>query len=387
MKITLYSEEPSQIEQSRQQVVRDAEDFERRYLEQHPEAGNDGVFSRLFYDLKNGAFWRVISVLDGRSPRFCLNFVGPAPAVQEDAGQARAFAHKSFDEAQLEQLINICANMAVLVPYQTPWPGSYKGHSIFMREVVDKKGSIFGEAVDESFFNRCVNYCFWEELSDMWQINHGLSYRCVEEMLVDYYDRFDVRFAKKGFSIYYRNLGSNPPHFDLSGISRQGIERWVDFAKRIDAQRQALGIEEADIAQLIRPYVIELMAVDSCTELVFPDFKERLQDAVVRRYCSESGLIRVQVAEKLCLDAAYSECRDLERITVEFLSAFPDGGLMANEILSSPDLYYERRLLFSSILAKRGFVFDEKSEELLAEAVKKRKAKEKAETAVRRKRL
>lgn len=333
--LNLYSE----TDESRKRVLREAGEFEQAYLAVHQDKASDEKFKVFFSDLKSGAFWRNITFLDGTNNQLVQR-------KPEQPAEARAWAQASFTQQELQKIFDIIVNTALLVPHPNSWPGTYKGHSILLRDIVEKEGSVFRNAVSEDFRKTLVNGTFWEEIYDMSPgLNYGISYFIIDRILTKQYDELSIDFVRKGFNILYRNRSPFSQHFTIFRLSKEGIDKWIDFAKRIDSKREDIHVEEKDVALLMSPYVMNLLEfrTDEECDFVFRDFKERLTDPVVRRYCEHSKQLRKEITESFILSAEYGTGESIQN-HLELLPVLPNSSEFMKAVFSSQKVTNEKKV-------------------------------------------
>ena len=237
------------------------------------------------------------------------------PDASETIAKARQWARESFSGDELEKLLNICVNQALLRPLETNWPGSYRAHSILFRELVDKRDSMFAGVVDEKFRKRLNNGRFWEELSDLSPgINNGSSYVVVGDVLENYFSELDVAFAQKGFELIKGNkVHPESLRFSLHYLRDAAIDRYAVFVEKLHEQRTKLKLSDENMTALIIPYLEECISVGNCWDDIVEEgrprfeengncvknFKQRLQEPWLAHYLATNDVVRTSLAEML----------------------------------------------------------------------------------------
>jgi len=206
----------------RETVRCEAGRFPWDYLQTNPQRVIDQKLGQLFKDLQNGRFWGVIRMIDGSYNEF-------VPEHPQEREKARKWAKEKFTPYELKKILKICIGTALTNPYGSTSPGAHKGHSILYQELVEKSDSMFKEDVDEDFRKRLINGRLWEEIPYMMSaLNGGISYKRVENILINHFDELDVGFIPQGYKIFQRNGGENN-NFDLTNLSDEGINMYGQF--------------------------------------------------------------------------------------------------------------------------------------------------------------
>lgn len=183
-----------------------------------------GVFFRA---LQDGGYWEALSYIDGSNNWF-------QPDLPERRQERRLWAKGYFNDSELNAILDICVDTALTIPIETNSPGTYRGHIILFRELVEKPDSMFREAVTDDVRKRLNNGRFWEAIPDMMlALNMGIGYRVVEDVLINYFEDLDPKFAREGYSIFRRNRGEKQL-FDLKGLSKEAIEKYRYFIDHIN---------------------------------------------------------------------------------------------------------------------------------------------------------
>ncbi len=310
---------------SREQVNADARDFVVRILQNNLLWKNgenkvvDAQQGYLALDLLNARFWGTLARVDGRTyePNASILAVLPKKEdlVRENA-EKRAWAKNTFSYPELEDILNIAVNQALLRPIKTAWPGTYRGHSILYRELVEKEGSMFAEAVTPDFRILLNNGRFWEELSEASRgCNSGYGLHVVHDVLEQHFDDLNPTFAAQGLELVtskYEAVGGRKVEdafasADLESMNEKAIEHYILFLEKINAGKH---IPKKTIETLLKPYLKAVLAFD--TEYDRPYFHgrkdehvetprgyfaEKLKAPIVQEYCMNSVIMQKHIAE------------------------------------------------------------------------------------------
>ena len=121
--LEILPDNPEQIAHSRERIKQEIEIFKGIYLADNPEKINDPRIKSLFKDLNSGRYWGALTLIDGHSDDKHPFFYYPdhkSPNIQrKERHEARAWARRSFNDAGLEKILNICTNTALLTPFGT----------------------------------------------------------------------------------------------------------------------------------------------------------------------------------------------------------------------------------------------------------------------------
>lgn len=299
--LNLLPEDSAHRSQSCGEIVKRAYEFKEEYLVKHPDKLSDSL-GVLFRDLTDTRFWGVLGTLDGY-----YNHSNPDSA--EKMQSARVWARDSFSEHELEKLLNICVNQALLIPLVTGWPGSSRGHNILYQALVEKPDSLFTGVVDVEFRKRLNNGRFWEMLPDLSPgLNNGVAYHIVSDVLDENFGDISTAFAPKGLELYGRNLCVRP---HLCWLSDKTIDNYVSFVKLLDAEKEKVGISENVVAELLITYIVEVITLQGFNDEdpglprfeEFKDgsksYKERLKDSFVAKYVGSNDVVRNALAKDL----------------------------------------------------------------------------------------
>lgn len=318
--IRLLADDKDSIEVSRKEIIQRAIRFVVRMLDKNTcgigsqPSGMDLEEALLARDILNGRFWGTLDKVDGRKyvlSQYPFASVESKEQVAEKNVKARSWANQHFHKFELEEILNIAVNQAVLRPYHTAWPGTRRGHSILYQDLVEKEGSMFSEAVTDQFRKRLNNGRFWEELPYVQVgINRGLGIRVVRDVLENHYDDLNVGFAASHglelmrFSADDRKIIS----LDLKYLGEAALERYAQFLARIDEEWK---VQPGIIEELLRPYLSNVLGWDADSEGPYYDgekdideiqrgrFQDKLKVPIVQKYVDQFPEIREHIAKIL----------------------------------------------------------------------------------------
>ncbi len=233
--------------------------FPWSYIDRRGEQPIDKDVLRLFGDLQRGAFWHVLSSLDGQALEVTptlsemLHRHGESKSdLEEKRSKAREWAHTHFSEAELRDLFELCVGVALTVPFRTAWPGTNNGHSILYRQLFSSHDSIFRKFVDDDFSVQLNNGRFWEELPQVQAgINHGIPAVVVNDVLVNHFADLDPAFARFGYTLFERNGGERIP-YDIGQLSRKGAVAYKTFISDLVSADPDIRLEPAQLKVLGR---------------------------------------------------------------------------------------------------------------------------------------
>ncbi len=331
--INLLPDSDSYLDTNRQKIIRNAKSFRQEYINNHQGSDYDEL-DHFFRDLETGGYWSVLRAIDGSDNPLARQSL----QVRKDT---RNWARQKFTHGELQKLLDICANTALLIPFETHCPGTYKGHSILYREL-QKQDSMFYGAVDKDLQKRLHNGRFWEELPDMYTcMNQGAAYGIVNDVLVNNFEDLDLDHVPKGFEIFYRNNGKNS-NFDLQGLSDNGIYNYATFVSEINKHKKDLSLKESDVELLAKPYAVAIIdtvnrydgqgSVIRFDESSRKSYKEMLNEPLVTEYLRNSNLVRQGFAKQLHSHATYG---DRAKITFDILDNVPEQKEMFDRMVSN----------------------------------------------------
>ena len=331
-RLELLADDPVEKPYSCGTVVRQGYEFGEKYRQRH-SGRKDERLDLILRDLSDGRFWGVLYLIDGCNNR-------SNPDSPEKMSEARAWAAQNFDNFELQQMLNICVNYALLVPCKTGWPGTYKGHSILHRELVEKPDSMFAGVVDESFRKRLNNCRFWEELKDLSPgVNNGVSYVVINDVLEHNFSDLSVDFAPKGLEILARR--ENHSSFDLRFLTDKAVDKYAEFLGMLYN-----GLYEKDFVYLFLPYLFESIRVfgmfdENEGEPRFKEdnpktasFKARLTGPIMCGYIAANETVRNALSKEL---ANYLVFGHYERHVADVVSCVAEPHEMLARIASTCD--------------------------------------------------
>lgn len=358
LELELLSEEPAEIEKSRKELIATAYEFRDHFAMGNPDLEHviythrgdlpeeQKPINNFFHGLVNAAFWKSINFLDGRlyyQHKPLLGLVKSEEETKKLREESRKRAKELFSEWDMQKLCKIIVNQALLKPFETSWPGTYRGHSILFEEFVDKEDSMFRPIVTRDFKKRLNNGRFWEEMIGMSPcVNYGHAYRVINDVLLNHSHDLDINFAKKGFEMFYKNNGERS-EFDLGYLDDEAVARYKEFIERLDKEAPKLGIKD-DIQYLVRPYVLDIIEFNNVREIdrktrfgSSEECKKRFRENLPQKYIRESDIVSKAVAKALALHARYANGPDKEAETFAFLEMTPDQYTMFNKMLKEMD--------------------------------------------------
>ncbi len=350
-RLELLADDKTSIVASKKTVMQQADEFKQDYISRHPEykeilslksygetynlPNEMKSMATFFNDLDVARFWGTIEFVDGRLPNQNSSASLFEPTSVKDTLKKnienREKAKTLFSHDDLEKILNIAVNQALLVPKETSMPGTYIGHSILFDELVEKKDSIFNGVVDENFRKRLNNGRFWKLLPDMSTgLNHGYGYAVVDDVLVNYPGDFDAAFfPKKGFEIFYRNRGERM-HFDLSHLRDKAVDKYFKFVNDIHLN---MSDDESfkHTQHLLKPLILELIQFYDSDynkeELRFKGNKDKckamLKSKIIQDCLKKSELAGKAVAEHFETHIAYGHDQDRNE-TISYMGLIPN---------------------------------------------------------------
>jgi len=354
--IKLLADDSDSIEASRKEVIQRATRFVVRMLDKNTcginsqSTGMDLEEALLARDILNGRFWGTLDKVDGMkyvSSQYPFASVESKEQVAEKNVKARSWANQHFHKFELEEILNIAVNQAVLRPYQTSWPGTRKGHSLLYQHLVEKEDSVFREAVTDDFRKRLNNGRLWEELPYLQiGVNNGQGIRVVRDVLENCYEDLNAGFAASHglelmrFSADDRKIIS----LDLKYLGEAALERYAQFLFGIDGE----GLVPSEIIEeLLRPYLSNVLGWDADSECPYYDgekdvdeiqrgrFQDKLKVPIVQTYLDRSLEIREHVAKTLAEGISWCSngYEQHSRFVKEVLGQVPDQRVVVDLML------------------------------------------------------
>ncbi len=347
--------EKNYIGSPKEQVMNEVNRFKEDYFFNHrrrlSKSTGEDVFKLmdLFKDLEDTRFWGVLSRIDGSG-----NYVNPDPIEKRE--EKRNWTKENFEHHELNKLLNIVFNQALLMPLKTAWPGNKRGHGILYEELVDKKDSIFYGVVDERLHKLLNNGRFWEELITLSpSTNSGMSYLIVEDVLLNNFNELDIDFAPKGFEIFYRNSGGQERSFDINHMSNKSIHNYYLFMNKLNENKKRLRIKGEDMEHLVKPYIEAVIDTDDDGIPKFKDFKNRLINPFILSYILNSEPVKEEIAEQLRLNVEYDSI-NIEHV-VDVLDILPNRDEIFNKMLKETHNLSQALTYIIKGCEKRGYSF------------------------------
>ena len=145
MEVRIYS----QTENNKDLLDRDASKFMTDFM----TSDSSRVLDQNTYDtlnqLKEGAFWRVLSNIDKDEDR-------------------RRITEDTFKPDEIVGLLSICMNQAIIFPRAKSWPGDLMGNTIVYRYFEDQNSLVRLNTINiPGFEGTLQNGRFWESLATM----------------------------------------------------------------------------------------------------------------------------------------------------------------------------------------------------------------------------
>ena len=244
-----------QVMKDTRHVVRDIIDPLKCDLKKYHRLGRKQL--NLISEINSSLFWRSLNSIDGPDYREFDRIHGQSLAIltKDDLKKSKlitrrnqTWARKNFCKFRLYDLLNVAVNQAILKPIpmsETCKPGNDHGHTILYEKLVNKKDSMFREALTPEFIKLLNNGRFWECLH-----HYGRSsYKHLEDVLNNHFEDLDPNFSERGIFLikdmdnFKDNDGSMKYLFssqnnDLIKISKQHAEctfdKYLDFVKLVD---------------------------------------------------------------------------------------------------------------------------------------------------------
>lgn len=320
----------------------------------------------IFQGLNNGHYWDLFSAVDGYTSE-----------PEEKRQERHDWATSTFEPQELNHLFDLAVRIAMVMPHGTDGaPGKQRPHSVLYERVVGRQDSLFHGKFDDEDVKRLNNGRFWEELPDMMPgLNHGHSYRVVNDVLENHSEDLDTSFAPKGLEIFRRNNGENPD-WDFWLISKKGIDNFSAFMGQIDAQREELGITDDQLADLAAPYAVAAIGrvEEDYSGWMIPRFPKnakgnymrRLAEPWVARQLASSDVVRGALAKDLSVASSnYSN----PAFAMDVLKLIPDPGDMFKRMI--PEIgFSEDRIEFVRRWLNAKLPLGENGELLLLDSIR-----------------
>lgn len=298
-------------------VHQEAGKFAVNYIGHHPERAQDTRMIALLKDLQAGASWGVLSLLDGPAEGDLQDPLKPQTkeAYEARRKEAREWTAANFTTPELNDLMDTTIDLALNPPTIKGKPGFIRGHSLLLRHMVDKPGSIFANGVTKEGKVRLVNGAFWEELGDA----NAPGY--LEDILTNHASDLNPEFAaKKGLELYQRNKQEVPTReINMQYFSTQALDNYLEFVRKLSNPENRDNIAPDIIDELLTPYLMAILSPDPDDSWEFRfgekydidkdtitrpanDLNLRLKDPLVQESLSRSSDNRDAVAAELGFD-------------------------------------------------------------------------------------
>ena len=314
--IRLLPSDIGSLDASKREIILRTQELAERVKTYNPELAND---------LSSGRFWGTLNRVDGRTPLIPgVNYDGLPIESREKVAQknreTRAKAKETFSEPELEEILNVAVNQALLRTHPKSWPGSKRGHSILYEDLIDKQDSMFQEAVTEDLRRRLNNGRFWEELPFARpSINNGRGIYIVKAVLEDYFEHLDVDFAvTHGLSLMRQATEDKPlGELQLLYLGEIALGRYVQLLSLMEkgavssTSDKKQPITPTVIEELLHPYLSTVLSWNTTTrgpyyngekdedDLPVGRFQDKLQLPLVQKYIEQSPGTKRLVAKML----------------------------------------------------------------------------------------
>jgi hypothetical protein len=242
-----------------------AENFMKNYMEHDKDRVLDQRLFCTLRDLEQRSFWHVLENIDGSE-------------------EFREKARRTFTEKELNDLLDVCLNQALVFPESNAHPGSLKGNMIVYRFASNPQSLTAQATKHISGFTRGLqNGRFWESLTQMQ--GRGSSrepYSVMADCLLNHFSELDVSYLPKGLEIMARhdNTYAFPEMLmipDITGIVKDAVPKYADFFLQLDevfAKDSSLPVSrDAFRKRFFRSYVERVMQCDEDGILDFPTCK------------------------------------------------------------------------------------------------------------------
>ncbi len=242
-------------------------------------------------DLLSARYWGTLDTLDGPSPeRFyqsctAADFERVKPARVE----AQKWATDRFPAYELEKLLNITVNQALLQPLKTCKPGTTIGHANIYDQLVFNSYSLFKDALTPELKERLNNGRFWECIP---QTESALFLKIVGDSLNE--GELSLDFIPYGIKLMNAANENRPIHdLRLELLEDATLEKYISFMERISLS----GVMGKELYPLVREGVSALVRWDHCEEAPYVNnFEKQLRRPFVQEYLSASPELRCDLA-------------------------------------------------------------------------------------------
>ena len=317
--LNLYpSRTDAELQSSKEIVAGEAREFARQYRAAHPTLSTD---EELFLgELARYKYWGVLQLIDGYATTDTQE-----PTTQRNT-EARKWARQRFSEGDLQKLLDIAVNVALLVPTEdSPNPGTLLGHTILYQQLVENPGSIYAGVVTPGFERRLHNGRFWESQASLQPCTGSTALPIVNDILLNHHDQLDVQFAREGIKLTRRAAYNTRPSIDLCHLPNLSTERYGEFFRRTHLEVGGAAFQEDELATFIAPWIVEMASVREDQGLRSPRFLETPEqiraffaEEFVRHYSSSSPYTQNRLAHMIGLTWGHGE--DIGHMTDVFLA-------------------------------------------------------------------
>jgi len=348
--IKLLSDDPENVEKSKKEIRKKTRDLTCDILRGNGSNSKATVISKrrvdLAHDLLAGRFWGVLHYIDGNLERDSL-FGNKIKEVELRREKARQWAQKEFRPFEIQKILNVIVNQAILRPYRSNLPGTRRGHSTLYEELVMKDDSMFKDAVTEDLHKRLNNGIFWEELMFT---DSPSGVRNLGEVLEDHFDDLDVNFAQKGVDIinYFlerNNFKIDDIRINLHHIGEKALDNYALFLNNLDENG---GLPKDYSEHMVKAYISEILRWDGDREgpyydgndtfdpnEVRGDVRDKIKVDIVQKYLKKSKDIRDYVAKDLSETIKYiqNDCNIVSMFVKDVVENCPEPQYMMTETI------------------------------------------------------
>ncbi|MBS3152256.1 hypothetical protein J4230_02495 [Candidatus Woesearchaeota archaeon] len=275
-------------------------DRTQRFVETYRTSKNflckNRKIDNMLKNLEDARYWGVLYMVDGQNQKIRP---GSTPKPEE----AQTWSKGLFSNAELQEILTITVNQAILIPHKTSWPGTYHGYSALLEYVIEKEGTMFSSAINSEFRDRAINLSFWEQLAE----TQGNIMRYIRWD----YSTLDLQHAKSGIKIFRRNMKrrGNDELTILNNLGVKEIDNYLKFVCQVDDNSESLGATKEEMAVLISPYICNVI-INSWDggRPKYNDKKSRLDQKNVSGYLKNNATVRKYASKTLArLMDSYSE--------------------------------------------------------------------------------
>ncbi|MFA6460877.1 MAG: hypothetical protein WCV90_01305 [Candidatus Woesearchaeota archaeon] len=272
----------------------------------------------LVNDLLSARYWGTLGALDGPSQDGFYQYYGAADfeRLKPARVEAQKWATTIFAPYDLEKLLNVAVNQALLQPIKTCKPGTTLGHAHIYDHLVFNPDSQFKEALTPELKERLNNGRFWECLP---QAHSGLFLGIVRDSLNE--GGLSLDFIPYGLRLMKASNEDRPiSNLRLELLGDGVLAEYFSFLERAYLK----GNIGEDFYPLVREGVFALVKWDRNDDAPFvKNFKKQLRNPFVQMYLSASSELRSDLAWEMqppFADEYY------QRFQEKVVSAIPDSG-------------------------------------------------------------